>query len=105
MFLVEILMLANAAVTPVAVTDSVPMDSPRWRFEAQENRVEQYLGRQSLFLRGGWALLEDVEMLDGVIEFDVAIPKERGFSGAVWRVQDQANMEQFYLRHHQSGNP
>ncbi len=82
-----------------------PFDSDRWRFNATEARVEQYLGRQSLALKGGIATLADARFTDGWIEFDVALDGERGFAGGVWRVQDPRNYEEFYLRPHQSGNP
>ena len=83
----------------------IPFDSPRWQFEAQERRVEEYLGRQSLFLKGGLAFVKDAKFLNGVIEFDIAFPPDRGFVGAVWRVVDTGNYEEFYFRPHQSGNP
>lgn len=105
MLLANLVLVAAASTTTTAAAEAVPMDSPRWKLEAQEAVVEEHLGRQCLRLRGGWALLEDVEMLDGIIEYDIAIPTKRGFSGASWRIQDQGNMEQFYMRHYQSGNP
>lgn len=84
---------------------TIPFDSNRWQFEAQESRVEEYLGRQGLLLKGGLALVKDAKFLNGVIEFDIAFAPERTFVGGVWRVQDQANYEEFYFRPHQSGNP
>jgi hypothetical protein len=56
-------------------------------------------------MKGGIAYLEDEEFLDGILEFDMAIPDGRGFFGAVWRLQDMENYEEFYVRSHQSGNP
>jgi len=93
------------ATTPAAGAETVPFDSPRWKLAAAESRVEEHLGRPSLLLRGGLAVIEDAAFLDGVIEFDVALPEARGFAGAVWRVQDPHDYEQFYMRPHQSGNP
>jgi len=92
---------AASAAEPVAV----PMDSPRWKVEAAESRVEEHLGRQSLLLVGGAAVLEDVELEDGVIEFDIAFGPERGFAGVAWRAREGGNNEHFYLRPHQSGKP
>lgn len=83
----------------------VPMVSEAWTVNAQNHRFETYLGRPSLYLEGGIALIDGSEMRDGVFEVDIAIPEERGFSGPVWRVSDLQNYEEFYLRHHQSGNP
>lgn len=93
----------------IAVTSTqaqvIPFDSNRWEFDAKESRVEEYLGRQSLRLKSGLALIKDAKFLNGIIEFDIAFSNERGFMGAVWRVQDSGNYEEFYCRPHQSGNP
>ncbi len=83
----------------------VPFDSPRWEFSAQEHRIEEHLGRQSLHLKGGIATLRDSVFRDGIIEFDLAMSGKRGFLGGIWRVRDKGNYEDFYIRPHQSGNP
>jgi len=88
-----------------AQSQTIPFDSNRWEFDAKESRVEEYLGRQSLFLKGGLALVKDSRFLNGVIEFDIAFSPERTFVGTVWRVLDKKNYEEFYFRPHQSGNP
>lgn len=77
----------------------------QWEVEAKEGRVEEYLGRQSLYLKGGQAIVKGSELTDGVIEYDVAFGQQRGFIGAMWRLQDSRNYEEFYMRPHQSGNP
>lgn len=83
----------------------VPFDSGRWRFEAAAHRMEEHLGRPSLYLRDGIATVADARFTNGWIEFDIAFGRERGFMGGIWRVQDADNYEEFYLRPHQSGNP
>jgi len=83
----------------------VPFDSPRWEINARESSIKEYLGHQSLYMKGGLAVVKDSEFIDGVIEFDIAFTGERTFAGAVWRLQDNLNFEQFYIRPHQSGNP
>jgi hypothetical protein len=88
-----------------AQSQTIPFDSVRWDLAARESRVEEYLGRQSLFLKGGLALVKDSKFLNGVIEFDIAFSPERTFVGTVWRVLDKKNYEEFYFRPHQSGNP
>jgi hypothetical protein len=67
--------------------------------------VESYLGRPSLYLEKGTASVSDVNFTDGWIEFDMAFSADRGFMGAIWRVQGTKDYEEFYLRPHQSGNP
>jgi hypothetical protein len=83
----------------------VPFDPGAWRIQADGHRFEKHLGRPSLFLHGGFAFLDDVELTDGVLEFDVAFGPERSFVGGIWRVQHDENFEWFWLRPHQSGNP
>lgn len=101
-------LVAFAAAFLTAVpggAESVPFDSERWVFEARVAKVEEHLGRPSLLLQGGTAWVEGDPFTDGVVEFDIAFPEERGFVGAHWRIQDGDNYEDFYLRPHQSGNP
>ncbi|HEY0375998.1 MAG TPA: hypothetical protein VGC87_03495 [Pyrinomonadaceae bacterium] len=88
-----------------ARSETVPFDSGRWEIQAKESRVMNHLGRASLYLKGGVAAVKNSKFTDGVIEFDIAFTGERGFMGAVWRMQDFENYEEFYLRPHQSSNP
>lgn len=88
-----------------ARAEGVPFDAGRWEIKAKESRVVNHLGRSSLYLKGGVAAVKDSRFTNGVIEFDIAFTPERGFMGAVWRMQDFENYEEFYMRPHQSGNP
>ncbi|MCB1024197.1 MAG: hypothetical protein KDB79_07400 [Acidobacteria bacterium] len=92
-------------ITANAAAQVIPFDSERWNIQAKESKVVDYLGQKSLYLKGGTAVLKDVEFTNGVIEFDIAFSAKRTFSGAMWRIQDEDNFEEFYLRPHQSGNP
>lgn len=94
-----------AACASSSFAQAVPFDLSRWEINAAESRVEEHLGRQSLRLKGGVAWVKDSAFTDGVIEYDIATSGERGFLGVVWRLQDEANYEEFYIRPHQSGNP
>lgn len=97
------LVLAMAATG--AGAETVPLAEAAWSIDAAEWRFEEHLGRPSLKLRGGLALVGGVETRDGVLAFDIAFTGERTFVGGVWRVVDSRNYEQFYVRPHQSGNP
>ncbi|HET7291648.1 MAG TPA: hypothetical protein VFM88_04420 [Vicinamibacteria bacterium] len=88
-----------------AAADMVPFDADRWAIGARESRIADHLGRRSLYLKAGDALVKGASFTDGVIEFDMAFGPERGFMGAVWRAEDSENCENFYIRPHQSGNP
>ncbi|NIM16526.1 MAG: hypothetical protein GTO45_31320, partial [Candidatus Aminicenantes bacterium] len=85
--------------------ETIPFDSPRWVMTPNTAHLEDYLGQKSLYLKGGIAYIKDVNFTNGIIEFDVAFSQKRGFFGAVFRMQDKENYEEFYLRSHQSGNP
>lgn len=83
----------------------LPWEQGRWRIEAEEARVERYLGREALYLVNGTAWLDGVSLRDGVVEFDLAAPGEMGFHGLRFRAVDDANHEHFYVRPFLSGQP
>jgi hypothetical protein len=85
--------------------DVIPFTSDQWVIEAQEKKIEEYAGKQSLYLRNGAAYLKNVAFTNGIIEFDINFSKQRSFMGVMFRMVDKANFEEFYLRSHQSGNP
>lgn len=85
--------------------ESVPFSDERWQIEAEEYELVEYLGQAALRIKGGGALLPDIDIKNGLIEFDIAITPERGFAGAMFRWQGPGNYENFYVRPHQSGNP
>ncbi len=53
----------------------------------------------------GAAVLKDVVLQNGVIEYDISFDETRTFGGVDFRMQDGGNYEDFYMRAHQSGNP
>jgi hypothetical protein len=102
----SVLVLLSALVfTATTRAQAVPFEADRWDIQARESKVVDHLGRQSLYLKAGVAAVKNSQFTDGVIEFDLAFTGERGFMGAVWRMQDAENYEEFYVRPHQSGNP
>ena len=104
-FCVFVFLFACAAYSQTPQAIAVPVDSPRWEFQGQAKTAE-YLGRKSIFLDGGAAVLKDLEMRDGVIDVDVATPAIRGFFGIQFRIAGEgANAEWVYLRPHKSGLP
>ncbi len=98
---IGIALIASSA----AATEVIPFDSPRWKIEAAEHAIEEHLGKPSLKLKGGLAVIADAEFTNGVIEYLCSFPEARAFVGASWRIQDAANREEFYIRSHQAGNP
>lgn len=84
---------------------TVPIDASHWSVNSEDYRFEAYLGVPSIYLPQGSAQLNDVVFHNGIIEFDIAFPEGRGFPGINFRIQDELNAEEFYMRPHQSGNP
>ena len=97
--------LTGEPMVEIAPPISVPFADEGWRIEAAEHEVVDHLGEQALRLKGGAAVLPDLDIANAMIEFDIAVTEERGFAGLVFRLQDDANFEHFYVRPHQSGNP
>jgi hypothetical protein len=81
----------------------VPFDSAHWQIKDPKARIEDHLGRKSLYLNSGFAFLNDVGFEDGVIEVDIAAPKLRSFVGLVFRFESVDEHETVYFRPHKSG--
>jgi hypothetical protein len=97
--------LLIAHMTTSAGAQAFAPDSPRWELGGRAS-VATYLGRKSLLLDGGAAILKDFELRDGVIDVDVATPARRGFFGVQFRItSDDNNGEFIYLRQHKSAQP
>ncbi|MEM9919861.1 MAG: hypothetical protein AAF990_17325 [Bacteroidota bacterium] len=83
----------------------LPMDAETWEVQGEEHRWTDYKGQRSLYLKEGRATVPDVQLQDGIIDFDIAFPQARMFVGIQFRQQDAYNYEEFYIRPHQSGKP
>jgi hypothetical protein len=84
----------------------VPFNSERWTIEAKGHVIDGYEGETNvLFLQRGSAILNDVDFENGIIEFDIFLSVRRGFPGVIFRMTDDNNYEEFYLRAHLSGMP
>jgi glyoxylase-like metal-dependent hydrolase (beta-lactamase superfamily II) len=85
--------------------EEISFDDERWQIEALESERLFYLGQDALKIKGGSATLADLDIKNGIVEFDIAVSSDRGFAGLIFRRQDPDNYEHFYIRPHQSGNP
>ena len=97
--------LTGEPMVKIEPPEEVPFTDERWQIDATEFEIVDYLGQQALKIRGGAAMLPDMNVKNGLVEFDIAVSPERGFAGLIFRLQDDANYEHFYIRPHQSGNP
>jgi sugar lactone lactonase YvrE len=83
--------------------ETISFDSERWQL-GPTSRIEEFMGRKALTLTGT-AFLKDVEFENGVVEMDLAFKEGRVFPTIIFRRQDEANYEEFYVRPHKSGKP
>ncbi len=83
--------------------ETVSFDSERWQL-GPASRIEEFMGRKALTLTGT-AFLKDVEFENGVVEVDLAFKEGTIFPTIIFRRQDEANYEEFYVRPHKSGKP
>jgi sugar lactone lactonase YvrE len=81
----------------------VGFQSGRWQL-GPASRVEEFLGRKALTLTGD-AVIKDAELENGIVEVDLAFKEGTVFPTIVFRRQDGANYEEFYVRPHKSGQP
>ena len=87
------------------VMESPALDSTLWTWEGEAPVATEHLGRSCLRLQDTTGLFGGAEIADGVVELELAVERERGFYGVVWRARDFENAESFYVRPHQVGNP
>ena len=95
--------LCVLAVSVKAHSQTVPFDSDRWQIKDPKARIEDHLGRKSLYLASGFAFLKDIVFENGVIEVDIAAPTLRSFVGIVFRFENVDDHETVYFRPHKSG--
>lgn len=87
------------------LAQKISFSDSRWTFSADKAEVVSFEGRECLELQNGRAVLTGAAFLDGILEYDVYMNAQRSFPGCFFRMQDDQNCEEFYVRPHQSGNP
>lgn len=99
-----IVALGLALVSRAAAQD-YPADAPGWELGGNAIRVETFDGRAVIAGDNGSASRKDVRFEDGTIEFDVRLTRRRSFAYLKFRMQDEREHEEIYLRPHKSGLP
>jgi len=85
--------------------NQIPLDTLHWKINARSYVLEQYKGKDAIYIQGGGITLKDETFLNGTIEFDVYLKQEQAFPGVTFRISEDSNAEQFYLRAHLPGKP
>ena len=83
----------------------IPLDTTHWDISAKAYVLENYKGKDAIYIQQGIAMLKDTTFINGTIEFDVFLTERQSFPGVRFRVSDDNNMESFFLRPHLSGKP
>lgn len=99
------LCVATIGASPaMAQPQAVAFDSDAWNITNEAAEMREYLGQSCLHIPSGAAMLKDVMLRDGIIEFDVSSTNPRGFVGINFRMQTPRDNEYIYLRVHKSGS-
>lgn len=89
---------------PQRLEGAVPFDA-RWTLAGERTRITRDGGLDVLQVESGFAHRREIRLRDGVIDFDVRLTERRSFVYVYFRVQDDGEREEFYLRPHKSSLP
>ncbi len=89
---------------PAVAAQQLAFSDPQWKLGG-DARVENFDGRQVLTIENGSAARPDVALKDGTIDVDVMTSRRRSFVYLSFRVQNEGEHEEFYLRPHKAGLP
>ncbi len=98
-----IMCIISLAILKVSAQEIIPIDTNTWSING-DYIIENFKGKNAIYIKGGALTLKDTKFLNGTIEYDIFLKETPAFPGVYFRVNDQ-NGEQFYVRPHQSGNP
>jgi hypothetical protein len=93
------------ALASAATAQEYPADAPGWELGGNAIRLETFEGRPVIAGDNGSATRKDLRIEDGTIEFDVRLTRRRSFVYLKFRMQDEREYEEIYLRPHKSGLP
>lgn len=92
------------ALAPLQDRDT-PFAPSQWSIVDTGARTVPYLGRPSLFLDNGIALLKTPSFGDGTIEVDIAMHGHPSFAGIAFRAESANDYELIYVRPHLTRQP
>ncbi|SFC18123.1 LamG domain-containing protein [Spirosoma endophyticum] len=98
-----LLILVFASHYTLAQT-TVPFDESHWAIAGKMTK-ETFQGKDGIRLTDGKIVLKDSTFTNGIIEFDMTLTNTRYFPGFGFRMQDNNNYEDVYLRPHRMNNP
>ncbi|SMD32873.1 hypothetical protein SAMN04488029_1233 [Reichenbachiella faecimaris] len=97
-----VLLIINALFTQSNAQEILPIDTSTWDFQGRGYVIEEFKGKKAVYLIGAMAL-KDTKFLNGTIEYDIFLKEERCYPGVYFRLAEEKNGEQFFMRLHLSG--
>ncbi|MDT7831759.1 hypothetical protein RQM59_05170 [Flavobacteriaceae bacterium S356] len=85
--------------------NTIPLDTINWQINARSYVFENYKGKDAIYIQAGAMRLKNKTFLNGTIEFDIYLKETQAFPGLYFRVRDNKDGEQWFLRPHLSGKP
>jgi hypothetical protein len=76
-----------------------------WDINSTNYKIEKDGDSDVLFFENSNVWLKDSDFANGEISFSMWLGAGRGFSGVMFHGQDNNNYDEFYIRHHLSGEP
>jgi len=83
----------------------IPIDTAHWDIQARSYVIETYKGQKAIYLQGGGMRWKNNKFKNGTIEYDIHLKKVQAFPGVSFRVDENFNGEEFYVRPHLPGKP
>jgi hypothetical protein len=102
--MLRVLVLLVSASTPLVAQGALPFSDGRWEFRGAA-AIDTLDGRESVRFESGFAYRRDVRLEDGTIDVDVMTTRRRSFVYVAFRMQDDGEYEEIYLRPHKSSLP
>ena len=100
-----LLSLLFLSIVPLQAPDAFPLTDSAWVFAGDSTRLETIGGREAVRMHTGSATRRDLRLQDGTIDVEVMTTRRRSFVYVRFRMEDERNMEEIYLRPHKSELP
>lgn len=98
--------LAALPASSASPPGTIPLSDGRWELKGEGVVVETVEGRETIRIPArGWAYRRDVALQDGTVELDVRVTRRRSFVYLAFRMADDREYEEVYLRPHKSDLP
>lgn len=99
-----IILFALLALQLAHTQNNIPLDTLNWDITARAYVLENYKGKESIYLQAGSMRLKDYKFTNGTIEYDIFLKETQCFPGVFFRAQERDG-EQWFIRPHLSGKP